>query len=175
MLNVKKRKHRVRFFESLVWLNLRLNPGLPHHSRVCVLIYVIEQFFESLVWFHLELNPSFPVHWGARARVSVSMCVCGHPIPYATSRMWHKANFMQSTTDLNSEFSFSYAGCLTKSTERAYRVRLFPRSFIRSETPTASAGIWKKGHQFDFYGDNHHAKGTSIRNLSTMSKIRHTF
>ena len=29
----KARRHQVPFFESLVWLNLRLNPGLPGHWR----------------------------------------------------------------------------------------------------------------------------------------------
>ena len=33
MLSVKQRRHQIPFFESLVWLDFGLNPGLPEHWR----------------------------------------------------------------------------------------------------------------------------------------------
>ena len=44
MLSVKQGSYQLPFFESLVWLNLRLNPGLPDHWRT---LYSLSQWPSS--------------------------------------------------------------------------------------------------------------------------------
>ena len=52
------RKRQVPFFESLIWLNLGLNPGLPGHwyiwvcvrVRACVCVYVMDSLIDLDFW-----------------------------------------------------------------------------------------------------------------------------
>ena len=71
------------------------------------------------------------------------------------SRMQYKSIFKQSTTGLNSEFSFKYS-CHTKVEEPSLPYYLpidegriagfipFPRALVRCEMQTVSSRIWTK-------------------------------
>ena len=46
------RRHQVPFFEFLVWLNLRLNPGLPGHWQT---LYPLSQWADKYILFLVSL------------------------------------------------------------------------------------------------------------------------
>ena len=98
------------FFESLVWLDLGLNPGLPDLWRT---LYSLDQWLTG------------------------TKCICKHnylllsylPNPSARAGYDTRSIFKWSLTGLNSEFSFSSTSCLPKAEELSLPY-YFPHSWI---------------------------------------------
>ena len=64
MLPVKQGLHQVPFFESLVWLNLGLNPGLPEHWRT---LYSLGEYCCN--------TASWGLDWVASLSLEILLCV----------------------------------------------------------------------------------------------------
>ena len=85
-----------------------------------------------------------------------------------TVRMWHRSIFKRSSVGLNSEFSFSLTGCLTKAKEscvllplvggKPNRFIFFWRALVRSETQTVLTRIWTRVANSIPYDYNRYAK-----------------
>ena len=114
------------------------------------------------------------LHWG-----SVSSVIGSNP--YLTDHngidiyqslrsgwIWHKVNFKQSLTGLNSEFSFFETICLTKAEEPSLPYYLpiargriigfipFPRVLVLSEMQSVLSRIWTHVAVSISYDDNHY-------------------
>ena len=95
--------------------------------------------------------------------------------PLCSGRIWHKVNFKQSLTGLNSEFSFSYTSCLIKAEEPSLPYYLaiaggriigfipFPRVLVLCEMQSVSYRIWTRVTVSMSYDNNHYTTGTSPR------------
>ena len=115
------KEYQVLFFESLVWLNLGLDPGLPGHwQTMSHWNFKTAQFFWftiicslTVLWLHVFIsnkNNSYP-------NIYIYIYIYIFTNPLHISRMRHKMNFKLSLTDLKSEFSFSKSTCHTKVEE----------------------------------------------------------
>ena len=108
-----------------------------------------------------------------------------HSTSLPRTRCNTKSIFQQSTTDLNSEFSFSYAGCHTKVKElvwptinpqprkwgrRIVGFRPFPKVSALWEMQTATSRVWILDAQFISYEDNRYAR-SAYRHKITLDGL----
>ena len=88
--------------------------------------------------------------------------------PLRSGKIWHKVNFKQSLTGLNSEFSFSQTGCHSKIKELSLPYYLpiaggriigfipFPRVLVQCEMQSVTSRIWIRVAVSIAYNDNHY-------------------
>ena len=99
-----------------------------------------------------------------------NVILCFYPIYPTPGRIWHKVNYSKN---LNSEFSFSYTSCLTKTEEPSLPHYLpiaggriigfipFPRVLVLCEMQSVSSRVWTRVAVSFSYDDNHYTTGTS--------------
>ncbi len=117
----------------------------------------------------LRVNPSIYLGWCSRAVMVKDILFTN---PSARAGYDKRSIFKQSLTGFNSEFSFSYASCLTKAEEpsRSYYLPIAggriigfipsPRVLVLCEMQSVSSRIWTRVAVSISYDDNDYTTGT---------------